>query len=134
MTNTILEISDRLKKYLEVDFEVSAESISANPKDDSGFHVSLTDNGNGTFTVAFDLWHEEFDNVNDAFNCFVFGLTKNCRLKLTKKGNKPIKWTVESNDNGTWEEYSTMGFFNFSFWKKPEFEFLQNNLIKNLNK
>jgi len=132
MSKTIDEIVNRLKKYPEAEYELNAESITVNPKNDDGFPVTLTDNGNGNFTVAFDFWHEEFDNENDALNCFAFGLSKDCRLKLTKKGNRPIKWTVESNHNGKWIEDSTTGLINLSFWKKSEFEFLQNDLIKSI--
>jgi len=130
MSITINEIVSRLKKYPEAEYELNAESITVNPISENGFPVSLTDNGNGNFTVAFDFWHEEFDNENDALNCFAFGLSKDCRLKLTKKGNRPIKWTVESNENGKWIEDSTTGLINLAFWKKSEFEFLQNDLIR----
>jgi|SaaInl5LU_22_DNA_1037371.scaffolds.fasta_scaffold33745_2 hypothetical protein len=133
MSKTIGEIINRLKKYPEAEYELNAESITVNPKNDNGFPVTLTDNGNGNFTVAFDFWHEEFDNENDALNCFAFGLSKVCRLRLTKKGNRPIKWTVESYENGNWKEDSTTGLFSLSFWKKVEYEFLQNDLIKNKN-
>ncbi len=132
MSKTIDEIIIRLKKYPEAEFEVNAESITVNPKSENGFPVTLTDNENGNFTVAFDFWHEEFDNENDALNCFAFGLSKDCRLKLTKKGNRPIKWTVESYENGKWIEDSTTGLINLNFWKKSEFEFLQNDLIKSI--
>ena len=132
MNKTINEIVNRLKKYPEAEYELNAESITVNPKNENGFPVSLTDNGKGNFTVAFDFWHEEFDNENDALNCFAFGLSKDCRLKLTKKGNRPIKWTVESKENGIWKEDRTTGLFNLTFWKKSEFEFLRNNLIKSI--
>ena len=133
MNQTINEIVNRLKKYPEAEYELNTNSITVNPNSESGFPVTLTDNGMGNFTVAFDFWHEEFDNVNDALNCYSFGLSKDCRLKLTKKGNRTIKWTVESNENGFWKEHSTTGLFNFSFWKKAEYEFLQNDLIKSIS-
>ena len=132
MNKTINEVISRLKKYPEAEYELNAESITVNPNNENGFPVTLTDNGNENFTVAFDFWHEEFDNENDALNCFAFGLSKDCRLKLTKKGNKPIKWTVESIENGVWKEDCSTGLVNLSFWKKSEFEFLQNDLIKNI--
>ncbi|MEM8999029.1 MAG: hypothetical protein AAGB24_02100 [Bacteroidota bacterium] len=128
----IAEIVNRLKKYPEAEYELNAESITVGPTVENGFPVTLTDNGNRNYRVAFDFWHEEFDNDNDALNCFAFGLSKDCRLKVTKKGSQPIKWTVESNNNGIWKEYSTTGLINLFFWKKSEFEFLQNDLIKNI--
>ncbi|RMA67715.1 hypothetical protein [Ulvibacter antarcticus] len=132
MNKTINEIVNRLKKYPEVEYKLDENSITVNPKCKNGFPVSMTSDGNGNYTVAFDFWHEEFDNENDALNCFAFGLSKDCRLKLTKKGEKPIKWTVESNDNGIWIKDSSTGILNFTFWKKAEFEYLQNDLIKSI--
>lgn len=130
MSKTIDEILIGLKKYPEAEYELNAESITVNPTSENGFPVTFSDNGDGSFTVAFDFWHEDFDDENEALNCFAFGLSKDCRLRLTKKGNRPIKWTVESYANGNWKEYSTTGLFNLSFWKKAEYEFLQNDLIK----
>jgi hypothetical protein len=133
MNKTINEIVTRLKKYPEAKFELSSDSITVNPNNKNGFPVKLTVNKNGNYTVAFDYWHEEFNVENDALSCFAFGLSKDCRLKLTKKGNRPIKWTVESNNNGIWKEDSTTGKFNLLFWEKSEFEFLQNDLIKSIS-
>ncbi len=133
MSKTIEKIISRLKKYPEAEYELNEESITVNPTTENGFHVSLTDNGNGNYTVAFDFWHEEFDNESDALNCFVFGLSEDCRLKLTKKGKRTIKWTVESNENDKWIEECTTGLLSLSFWKRTESEYLQNDLIKSIS-
>ena len=132
MSKTIDEIVNQLKKYPKAEYELSADSITVNPKNENGFPVTLTDNGKGNYIVAFDFWHEEFNNENDALNCFAFGLSKDCRLKIVKKGNRPIKWTVESNENGKWIEDSTTELINLTFWEKSELEFLQNDLIKSM--
>ena len=96
MSKIISEIVDRLKTYQKVDYEVSAESICVNPKDDNGFHVSLTDNGNGNFTVAFDFWHEEFDNENDAIRA-----ESQARLKGTVGGVQGVLQIQTSVSQGT---------------------------------
>lgn len=130
MSDTINEIIQRLTKYPNVKYELKAQSpITVLPKDKNGFPVTLTDHGRGGFTVAFDFWHEEFDNEADAMNCFAFGLSTDCRLKLTHKGSRPVKWTVQANEHGTWLDGSTTGLFSLTFWKKSKVQFLQNNLI-----
>jgi hypothetical protein len=130
MSETINKILDKLKKYPDAEFESSDFSITVNPKNKQGFPVTLIDNGNDNFTVSFDFWHEEFENENDALNCFAFGLSKDCRLKIFKKSNRVIKWIVESNENGKWIEDSTTGLFSLLFWKKSQIEYLQNDLFK----
>ena len=131
MSETINKVLDKLKKYPKASFDSNSSSLTVNPKDDNGFPVSLIDHGDGNYTVAFDFWHEEFDNENDALNCFAFGLSKDCRLKIFKKSNRVIKWIVESNENGKWIEDSTTGLFSLSFWKKSKIEYLQNDLFNN---
>ncbi len=131
MNKAINEIIERLKKYPKAEYELNENSIIVKENDDNGFSVSLTSNGSGNYTVAFDIWHEEFDNEIDALNCFAFGLSKGCRLKTIKKGGKPIKWTVQSDENGNWIDGSTTGLINLTFWKKSEVVYLQNDFISN---
>jgi hypothetical protein len=133
MSKIIEEIVQRLKQYPDTNYETTEGSITINPKDDHGFPVTMIDNGDAGFTVAFDFWHEEFADYKDALSCFAFGLSTDCRLKLTKKGNRIIRWTVESNENDSWEESSTTGLFTLLFWKKSEHKILQNNLLDTSN-
>jgi len=130
MNKAISEIIERLKKYPNSEYELNENSIIVKENNENGFSVSLTSNEKDNYTVAFDIWHEEFDNEIDALNCFAFGLSKDCRLKTTKKGEKPVKWTVQSNENGNWIDGSTTGLINLAFWKKVEVVYLQNDLIK----
>ena len=130
MDKAISEIIERLKKYPKAEYELSENSIIIKGNDDNDLAVSLTSNGNENYSVAFDIWHEEFDNEIDVLNCFAFGLSKDCRLKTTKKGGKPIKWTVQSDENGNWIDRSTTWLINLTFWKKSEVFYFQNDFIK----
>jgi hypothetical protein len=58
-------------------------------------------------------------------------LSKDCRLKLTKRGSKVFKWTVEYKDSDDWKEDSTVGLLNLLFWKPKTVEYLQNDVIIN---
>jgi uncharacterized protein YihD (DUF1040 family) len=130
MNKAINEIIERLKKYPNAEYELNEDSIIVKENNENGFSVSLISNGDENYTVAFDIWHEEFENEIDALNCFASGLSRDCRLKTTKKGGNPIKWTVQSNEDGNWIDGSTTGLINLAFWKKSEIVYLQNDLIK----
>lgn len=122
------EIKTKLQNYPEAKYESDGTSISVFPMSDDGFTVSLYEREEN-FTVAFDGWHEEFQDRNEALNCFVFGLSSECRLKEVRHGNFACKWTVESWENGKWVEDSTTGLLIFPFWKKEEVRYLQNSLL-----
>jgi hypothetical protein len=62
-------------------------------------------------------------------NCFAFGLSDQCRLKVCLRGGFAYNWTVESKENGNWVEDSTTGLFLFPFWKRKHVCYLRNNLI-----
>tara|TARA_R110001583_G_scaffold8174_1_gene39544 strand:+ start:15 stop:413 length:399 start_codon:yes stop_codon:yes gene_type:complete len=132
MNKTINEIVKRLKKYPETDYKVDTNSIIVHTENENGFPVSLIDNGNGNFTVEYDFWHEEFESEKEAISCFGYGLSNECRLKVQKRGNKRIKWTLQFDNNGNWENESTVAIFDFRFWKKSEYEYLQNNLTEKI--
>ena len=126
---TIQQIVDKLKSYSGVAYEATEDTVTVLPDSDKGFPVTLTAHGN-SFMVYYDFWHEQFDSEEEALNCFVFGLSKECRLKLTNRGQRTYKWTVEYNDQASWKEDSTTGLFNLAFWKKSTVIYLQNDLIK----
>ncbi len=126
MHNLLEVIIEKLKKYPEAAFLLTNNSISVKPKNETGFPVMLTVHGVNGYVVYFDFWHEEFNQEEEALNCFALGLSNLCRLKIEAKGNKPFKWTVEFMQEGVWKEESTTGIFNFAFWKKRHVYFLQN--------
>jgi len=130
MNSTIGKILEKLNQYSEIKHELTENSIIIRPKDKSGFPVKMIIRDRNKFIVAFDFWHEEFDNEEEALNCFAFGLSTECRLKLTKRGVSIIEWTLEYQESGVWKEDSTSGKFNFAFWKSKSIEYLQNNLIE----
>ena len=43
-----------------------------------------------------------FDRAEDALDCFEYGLSDSCRLKITLRGDEPIVWHVEKREYGMW--------------------------------
>ena len=126
--NVIEEIKDKLRKYPHLKYEENENSISIVPDSEHGFTVSLVVNGN-TYTVSFDGWHEDFQDKEEALNCFAFGLSSDCRLKEYRRGNSAYRWTLESKEEEGWAEDSTTGLLFFPFWRKVEIRYLQNNIL-----
>ena len=124
----IAEIRARLMKYPNARAQEGPNSITVLPMDDRGFSVSLHAAGS-EFVVSFAGWHEHFSSAEEALNCFAFGLSEECRLKVRKRGDFAYRWTVESQQNGAWVEDSTTGFIFFPFWRRQEVAYLQNRLL-----
>ena len=60
MTNpTIQKLIDKLKKYPDVKYSTTEDSITIEPNDEKGFAVSLGV-GPRDFIVSADFWHEHF--------------------------------------------------------------------------
>jgi hypothetical protein len=128
MMSTIERIKNKLKKYPQLIFRVEGNKISVEPLSSTGFTVWLIENDPG-FTVGFDGWHEEFDSQDEAINCFGFGLSVECRLKVVMRGNMQCSWTVQSKSGDEWIDDSTTGLFLIPFWKKKKVEYLFNPII-----
>jgi hypothetical protein len=126
----IEEIKTRLRKYPHIKYETSASSITVLPESDKGFKVGLEGTA-GHYLVFFNGWHEEFTDVNEALDCFAFGLSDECRLKEHRRGGFAYRWTVESKQKNEWLADSETGLLLFPFWKRAEVVYLQNNLISN---
>ena len=54
------------------------------------------------FVVWYDQWQHAFDRAEDALDCFEYGLSDSCRLKITLRGDEPIIWHVEKREYGMW--------------------------------
>ena len=126
--DVIEEIKARLQEYPHAKFESSGSAISVLPISNDGFTVSLMVNQD-SYTVSFNGWHEDFEDQEEALNCFAFGLSSECRLKEYRRGNVACKWTVESKENGEWVKDSTTGLLIFPFWMKKKIRYLQNTLF-----
>ena len=122
----IAEIKERLKQYPELSVEEDSNGISVTPE--GGFTVWAADHGN-SYIIGFEGWHEEFKEPDEALNCFAWGLSNECRLKIISRGGKPHKWTVQSLENGQWVGESTTGLLFFQFWRKKTISYKQNAVI-----
>jgi len=119
-------IRDRLKtKHPTLRYTESNGSIVVHAPMPGGFEVSI----NEGLVVGYDGWHEQFDAEDKALDCFAFGFSDQCRLKVTLRGKLAYKWTLESLVDGTWDEESTTGLLFFPFWRAARIEYRQNNLL-----
>lgn len=125
------EIKLRLEKYSEVVFEEKENYICVLPSSKRGFDVWFAEDER-EYTVGFSCWHEHFDKdeLEYALNCFAWGLSDSCRLKVYSRTGKEYKWVVQSFEEENWINFSTTSLFNFSFWRKKDISFKMNELIK----
>ncbi len=132
--DVIQKIKEKLEKYPDVSFEETASDITILPKDSSGFLVNLWKDDR-EIIVSFEAWHEHFDRSDEAeaLNCFAFGLSEHCRLKVYSKDGKDYRWTLQTKDLETNEWHfggTTMVFRLIKFWKRKQVRYLQNSFIK----
>ncbi len=122
-------IEERCKKYSGARCVRKGASITVQPDGPETFPVHYSPNGGG-HAVSYLGWHEEFENPEDALDCFAFGLSKECRLQVWMKGGFQYRWAVEAQDsNGIWKEDSRTGLLFFPYWKSTTIKLLQNDLI-----
>lgn len=127
--NPIDEIRIRLKGHPSLKLDEKADFIEATPSGDGGFSVSLSNDGIH-FTVSYGgAWHEHIESAQEALNCFGFGLSEQCRLKIHRAGRFEYKWTAEHRQNGEWFEISTTGLLVYAFWLPRSIVYRQNRVI-----
>ena len=127
--NPIEELKRRLDTLPGARYESDGNSITVLPNNSHGFNVMLTQNSATSYTIFFNGWHEDFEDVEETVNVFGLGLSDECRLKEYRRGNFAYKWTVETLDDGEWLEQSTTSLLIFPFWRKREVHYLQNKLL-----
>lgn len=121
-------ITERLQRHPELVYRVFGGGITVEPPTADGFRISLIE-GAGEWVVWFDGWHERFTSEDEALNCFMFGLSDRCRLRVHYRGSFPYRWTVEERVGDGWREDSTTGLLIFPFWRRPRIAYRQNAII-----
>lgn len=121
-------IQEHMRQYDAAKIVVSGNHLSVDCNAPDGFQVSFSDLS-PFYRVSFDSWHDEFSDLDEALNCFAFGLSKQCRLKIELRGGVEQKWTVQSWENGEWLDDSSVGQTGLQFWKPITVVYRQNTLI-----
>ena len=129
MHEIITEIKERISKYDGVEVEFGEKYASVKPTHPNSFNVRI-DVTDQHFIISYNGWHEEFENYEEALENFAFGLSDQCRIKVTMRGDFEYKWEVQSAEKDLWMFESETGLLMFPFWRKKKIKFLQNNLIK----
>lgn len=95
----------------------------------SGFCVWAEELNPG-YRVGYEGWHEEFTDLDAALNCFAFGLSRACRLRVFRRGAVDYKWQVLYQENGNWRVDSETGSIFFPYWRRKHMRELQNDLLE----
>jgi hypothetical protein len=88
--NVIEEIIAKLQNYPQAEYESRDDWIRVPPTSKDGFPVELFA-GPNSWTIHFKGWHENFSDKEEALNCFAFGLSTQCRLKVARLGRLEYK-------------------------------------------
>ena len=125
--DAIAEIKNRLGHHPKLRVSETPTSIEVSPPGPEGFPVALFVEPDG-FLVHFAGWHEHFESVRAAVQCFSYGLLGDCRLRVTYRGRTAHRWTLEHRRDGQWIEEGSTRLFLFPFWRRPRTVLLRNRI------
>jgi hypothetical protein len=104
-----------------VPFVREGAGLRVPPEAPDGFEVWI---GPGdAWQVAYEGWHADFRDAEQALACFLMGLTDGVRLRVTLRGGEAHAWTVESREG---VRLGTVGRIFFAFWRRAEERTLSN--------
>jgi hypothetical protein len=124
----ISHIKEKLQKYPHVTYTTTEGHLEIPAQSPTGFRVWIHERADGC-SVGFDGWHEEFTDADEAVNCFAFGLSTACRLRVFSLGSADYKWQVLHKVDGQWVADSETSLFVFPFWRGSVQRDLQNDII-----
>jgi hypothetical protein len=127
--SAIEAIREKLQRHPHLRAEETATSITVQPESPDGFPVRLDQHSRG-YTVSFAGWHEEFESYeeSEALNCFAFGLSERCRLRVLSRGSFDYRWIVQHFKDDAWHDDSETGLLVFPFWLRRRERYLQNHV------
>jgi len=103
------------------------------PECKDGFETGCSEDDRYAY-VSCSGWHEEFEDKDEAKNCFLNALTPRVRILVTARGGYEYKWEYQALNNEIWHGYGVTGLLVFPFWRKVEQTAKSNNVLLQANK
>jgi hypothetical protein len=131
MPSVIDQAARTLRAVDSAVFDATEHTITVPAATDEGFLVRLRMVHDREFVVWYDQWQQTFDRAEDALDCFEYGLSDSCRLKITFRGDEPVGWLVEKREYGMWvpgqhpRKRRSLG-----FWRPTRIVYRQNQLFR----
>ena len=125
-------VIDRARKTLTargVAFDADGTRIIVLAADLAGFDVSLHALDSRKFIVRYEGWYETFSRAEDAYDCFEYGLSDSCRLRITLRGARPVAWQIEKREYGLWTPGRIVRRRFAPFWRRARVERRQNRVF-----
>lgn len=71
------------------------------------------------------------DRAEDAYDCFEYGLSDSCRLKITFRGDAPVARQVEKRECGLWVPgHHVVKRRTLAFWRPARTVYRQNQVFR----
>jgi hypothetical protein len=123
---TVIDRAARTLTNLNVAHTITGDEIVVAAAGADGFEVRLRMLSERGYRVTFEQWRHEFDRAEDAYDCFEYGLSDSCRLKVVYRGDVPQQWQVEKREFGMWVPGHAVTRRSWAFWKPRRVEYRQN--------
>jgi hypothetical protein len=123
------QLQSRLAAYPHLPCEVEGDALWIGPGSPDGFPVLFWDLGGQVQVTCGNGWHERFEDMDEAIECFLLGLSDRCRLRVTQAGSFEYRWTLERREGDSWLAVSTVGLFWWPFWRRKQARYLQNGWL-----
>ncbi len=123
-------LQQKLARHPELRYESTDNSITVAPPSDEGFSVSFFATPI-EYVVYFEGWHEHFETVEKALDCFSFAYSGQCRLRVVYRGSTAVRWELQSRDIDGWVSDTEVGLLLIPFWRRRRVVYLHNpNLLE----
>jgi hypothetical protein len=126
-------VIDRAVKALPADglrFEATSRTLTVPPATDDGFPVVLVVRSDREYEVRGEEWTERFGRAEDAYDCFLFLLSEQARLKVTLRGTTAVGWQVEKREFGLWVPAHPVRRRLVPIWRTARSVWKQNHVFK----
>jgi hypothetical protein len=126
---SVIDRARRTLTALGVAFDENTHSITVHAPDSSGFDVTLQVVDARKFVVRYEGWFETFGRAEDAYDCFEYGLSDSCWLRVTTRGTTPVAWQIEKREYGVWMPGRLVKRRLVPFWRPARVERRQNRVF-----
>lgn len=99
-------------------YETSDDRVSVPAGGPEGFAVTLEARGARDFVVRCEGWVETFGRAEDAYDCFTFALSDQCRLQIAYRGDTPVEWQLQRRQYGMWAPGRPVGRRFAPVWRR----------------
>jgi hypothetical protein len=128
---TIAKLAEFVRELPQASPKITDDQVTLPPRGSDGFMVWMTYDRD-QIVISLGGWFENFRKQEEceAVRWYLLGISRACRLRVTSRGSRDVRWTIQRPTTAGWRTDSVTQLAVLPSLRRSSVRVLQNNWIE----